>query len=134
MRLTAYAFLIFFLSATFYLMGFTSPLMDMYNQQQGQPISIPDLLSKMITAILTEEGLIQLGVVATAAVVVTLLTGFGAIYIFPILFLLVVLNYIIFPLSFVFDASMPDILKILLVAFFNMLTVLFIMNFVRGQS
>lgn len=67
-----------------------------------------------------------------AGVLATLLTGFSAMYVIPIIILIAVLEFFMFPLSFLF--SLPDLLLHPILAFFNIITALSVINFVRGGA
>lgn len=133
MRLTAYVILLFSISLVFYLLGYTN-LLSYYSQHQGGTMDFVNLLKTLAQAILSDEGISILLGVAITGLVATLLGGFGAMYIFPILMLLTFANYLLFPLSFLLDQSLPDIVKLPLIVLFNLLTLLTIITFVRGGN
>lgn len=131
MRLTAYILLLFSISLVFYLLGYTS-LLNYYTEQQGGTLDFMETLKTLTKAMLSDEGISILLGVAITGLVATLIGGFGAMYVFPIVMLLVFANYLLFPLSFLLDQTLPDIIKIPLVVLFNLLTLLTIITFVRG--
>ena len=131
MRLTAYIILLFSISFVFYLLGYTN-LLTYYAEQQGGTLDFDGVLKTLTQAILSDEGLSILLGVAITGLVATLIGGFGAMYVFPIVMLLVFANYMLFPLSFLLDQSLPEIIKLPLIVLFNLLTLLTIITFVRG--
>jgi hypothetical protein len=131
MRLIAYTILLFSVSLMLYLLGYTN-LLSYYAEQQGGPMDFVGILKTLAKALLSDEGLSVLLGVAITGLIATILGGFGAMYIFPMLTLLVFANYLLFPLSFLLDQDMPEIVKLPLVVFFNLLTLLTVITFVRG--
>lgn len=149
MKLSAYVLLLFAVSLSLYLMGFSSPIFYMWNAQGGDSLIIacsseslePEafeackqnaLINSMISNLTSDESLKLILGISILGLLTSLVGGFGAVYIVPMILLLVFINYIIFPISFVFDTSMPEIIKIPLITFMNVLTVLAIVHFIRG--
>jgi hypothetical protein len=149
MRLASYLVLLFSLSLVFYFLGYQSPLMQLLNNQgcsQAQ-IDAAEAAGTSLNCSLTVSSFLQvlasnmtsdnaLGALLGIAVVgaAVLLTGFGAIYIVPLLMLLAFFNYVVFPISFILDPALPPIIKYPLAVFFNLLTILAIVSFVRGNA
>lgn len=152
---TAYVILLFCISLALYFVGYTSPLLQYYNCQGQNSLSGTDIVqgsghaiqncpgvangtqsAGIANAFINDTtGLILIGFVALIAsgIISNLLgQGYSAIYIIPLLILMAVLNLVVFPMSFITQSAMPDILKIILIVFFNLLTVLAIISFVRG--
>lgn len=61
-----------------------------------------------------------------------LLSGFGVIYIIPMILLLVVLALFVLPFGFIFDSSYPIWITVPFVSFFNLMLVLAIISLIRG--
>ncbi len=140
MRFGAYVMLMFCISLVFYIIGYRSiALMTLYNNQAAVSnadgsIDYLRFVGVIVTSAITPQNALGLVVVGIAAAATTLLLGFAAIYIIPIAMLLLVMNYLLYPFSFVFDPSMPDIVKIPLYVFFNLMTMLAVMSFARGGN
>ena len=156
MKLSAYVMLLFAISLSLYLMEFRSPLIYMWEAQGESGLIIScnadnfkdaegvvdqvafnacrdnSLINKMISSLTSPESLTLILGIAILGLLTTFIAGFGATYIVPMIILLVFINYIIFPISFVFDTRMPDLIKIPLITFMNIITVLAIVHFVRG--
>lgn len=143
-----YIMLLFSLSLVFYFLGYQSPLMQTLNNQgcTQAEIDAAEAAGESLNCVLSMESFLRvlasnmtsdnaLAAVLGIAVIgaAALLTGFGAIYIIPLMMLLAFLNYVVFPLSFVFDPTMPGMIKYPLVVFFNILTILPIVSFIRGN-
>jgi hypothetical protein len=110
MRLTVYIMLLFSLSLVFYFLGYTNPLTQLMNNQgctQAQidaaaaagtslncAINIEGFLRTLASNMTSDSGLASLlaiGIIGAAA----LLSGFGAIYIVPLMMLLAFLNLLL---------------------------------------
>lgn len=136
MRLGAYVFLLFSLSVMCYLFGYPSILLFMYNNNGEANQDLPSLISNMAAAFLNpSNGLALLAVAGLAVSVLAAFLGGGyiAIYLVPMIILVFILNFVIFPLSFIFDSALPTTIKVILVSFFNLLTILAGTSFVRGS-
>lgn len=148
MRLETYIMLMFSISIVFYFLGYTSPLMMVLNNQgctqaqidaaaiAGTSLSCSITPSSFLTVLasnMTSDNAIAalLGIAVIGAAV--LLSGFGAIYIIPLMMLLAFMNYVVFPISFIFDPLLPAIIKYPLIVFFNLLMILSIISFTRGS-
>jgi len=80
-------------------------------------------------------GVIFGGTVFIAVGILSLILGFSAIYIIPLLILIGMLNYFVFPIGIIFaSAEMPEILSVSILFFYNFITVMAIITFVRGNS
>jgi hypothetical protein len=78
-------------------------------------------------------GQVVIGTVITAVVtsIAILLSGFGAIYIIPVIILIAVVNLFLPSLAYI-TTGMPTLLAIPLTLFLNLLLFLAIVNFIRG--
>lgn len=136
----------FAISAILYMMGQNSILGQIYAQQGSGALSASDTSATSINPlnILTIwqntgavfDVIMVFLVVLIGAGVITQALGFGSFYIFPAIIFFAVMNFIIFPFSFIIDPSidMPDILKIPIIVLFNIMLVMAIMSFVRGSD
>lgn len=143
MRLGAYIFLIFSISLVLYFMGYTSVLLELFGNQGSKPIVLlcseaevgegcSGLINNMINAILNPTGMLA---VVGLIVAVALITGFSAMYLIPLLLLIAILDFVVFPFSFILDpATLPPEFGIPIIVLFNLLTVMAITNFIRGGS
>jgi hypothetical protein len=75
-----------------------------------------------------------IAVLLAAAILTIFLQGFAAVYIIPALFLVTFINVVVLPYSFIFDPAMPDLIKMPLVALLNIITVLAVVDFIRGGA
>jgi hypothetical protein len=108
----------------------------LYEQQGEGNMDMGAILSSIGEQILSEPAslaLIGLSALIGFAFARIIAGGFSVMYIIPLIMLLAILNYVVFPLSFIFDAGFPEELKIIFVVFFNLLTVLVGLGFVRGS-
>jgi hypothetical protein len=124
----------------FYFLGF-GPIVQILDEKGNVALKLvcdtpnPESIEE---ALLCEDPNVVLGSalawILLAGGLAALITGFSAIYVIPIILLLAFLNFFIFPLGFVFGGTdvVPDILKTPIIAFFNVLTVLAVTNFIRG--
>lgn len=133
MRFGAYVMLMFSIALVMYLLGFQSILLYIWTNQNENALEHKDVLTEIAHSITSEEGLQLLLGIAVIGVVATLLGGFGATFLVPLLILLVVLNYVVFPISFLIDPNVPAIIRIPAIIFINILTILSILDFIRGR-
>lgn len=61
-------------------------------------------------------------------------SSFSVMFFIPLLMLSAVLNYFVLPTSFLFDSTLPDVLRIGVAVFFNILLLLTMLEFIRGQA
>lgn len=150
MRLFSYIILLFSLSLVFFFLGYTSPLSAVLANQgctqaqiaaaQAAGTSLNCIMDtqSFITAlasnITSSTSLNTLLGIAAVGFAISLLTGFTTIYLVPLIMLLVFLNYVVFPISFIADPLLPDFVKIPLFVFFNILTVMAMVSFIRGGN
>jgi hypothetical protein len=126
----------FSISVVFYFLGFP-PLLTRLFDTQGQFIDIGVLLKTLFESIGTTSALTTLGLSLATAVLLTYFSGFGAVYVLPLFLLVGFLNLFVFPVSFLLDpanVAMPVELNIVLQVFFNILTALTIIDFIRGGA
>ena len=148
MRWENYVLFLFSLSVVFYFFGYTSPLMKTLSNQGCTDAKIAEakangtelncvvdaasLLKAIAQNITSDKSLEDLLLISVVGFAALLLTGFGTIYLIPLIMLLTLLNYVVFPISFIADPALPDFVKYPLVVFFNLLTVFAISSYVRG--
>ena len=132
MRFAAYMIFLFSISTVLYFMGYQPVAVD-YISKGSQPykITCPD------TNPTCQDPTVILGamfaVLVLAAALITLITGYSAIYVIPIFLVLAVINFFLLPLNFLMTIEEP-LIKYPVMGLFNILTVLAILNFVRGQT
>lgn len=103
----------------------------MQGETSLQPL---DILSLLADTVLSDIGLLALGIITAVGVVASLLAGFGATFLIPLLILTAIMTYVVFPISFIFDPSLPILLKAPVLVLFNILTIFSIVDFMRGRS
>jgi hypothetical protein len=138
----------FSMSLVLYFMGFSSPLLYLWNNQGAhalEPVCDPatqlncqntGVLNRLTMAILPSGDLLIAGLIALAitGLVASLLGGFSAMFIIPLLIVSAVAVYLVLPFSFIFSMAMPDEIRIPLFVFMNIITVIAFIDFVRGSS
>ena len=148
MRLTAFVIMMFSISLVMYFMGFQSPILYLWNNQGGtymQPQCVATNNSACLqsgaanivgNALVPGGDTILAGLtgLALVGVVASLLGGFSAVYILPLLIVSAVLGYLILPVSMLFSLAMPDVVRIPLIVLYNILVVITVVGFVRGQA
>jgi hypothetical protein len=142
MRLEAYVILTFSIGLVLYLLGYQSiGIMMLFGQQGGGFLDFGTILNVMTSSILNGGSgtgplaVIGLGLVAAAAT--ALILGFSALFIIPIVMLIALLNFLVFPFSFLITAPNDPIASafyIPFVVFMNILCVLALASFVRGGN
>ena len=130
----------FAISLVFYFLGFTSIMgymADNHEEQFGS-LFMPLACEEGTECDENDSALLNLIITAVSigalGIVIALFTGYSAVYLVPILLLIAILNLIIFPISFIFDPAMSEFIKIPLVMFFNIMSILAIINFIRGST
>jgi hypothetical protein len=130
----------FAISLVFYFMGFTSVLGYMADNHETQfgSLFMPLACEEGTDCDTNDNALLNLIITSVSigalGIVIALFTGYSAVYLVPILLLIAILNLVVFPISFIFDPSMSEFIKIPLVMFFNVMTILAIVNFIRGAT
>ena len=144
MRLSTYLALLFSISLVFFLMGFPS-VAQQVEANGGNPLTImgvgnsSDVVNDIRNNSGSSEGSIM-GVIFGATVfmavgILSFILGFSAIYIIPLLILIGMLNYFVFPIGMIFSsAQIPEVLSVSILFFYNFITVMAIVTFVRGNS
>jgi len=131
MRWGAFVLLLLSISLTLYFVGYR-PIINVIEDKGESPLSIAceteDAFCDNQEVIL---GAIFLTLTAAAGLT-ALVLGYSAIYIIPILLLMALLSFFIYPLDFLMGA--PDIIRYPVLAVFNVLSVLAVMDFVRGRA
>jgi hypothetical protein len=134
MRLTNYVMLWFAITVVFYFLGYPPAILGFLSATYSTDgyLSLDKLLISLFNSITTDAGLAALGISALAALALTFLSGFGAIYIIPIFIIIVVFNVLVFPVSMIITPDIPDIVRLPLLLFFNILLLLTAITFIRG--
>lgn len=131
MRFPAYIILMFGISLSLYFLGY-QPIAVQMLAQGSSPVKI----NCEGTAICEDQTVIIGSIfffLIAAAALITLVTGFSAIYVIPIFILLAVLNFFVLPMNFMMSVTEP-LIKYPVLALLNTLTVLAVINFIRGGS
>ncbi|MDD3906561.1 MAG: hypothetical protein PHS46_08610 [Candidatus Omnitrophica bacterium] len=135
MRLGAYILLMFSITVVFYMMGYNSVALNaLYAAQSGDTFDIATFLGHLAEGALAPQNAIGTVLALIAGAAATLIAGYAAIYIIPLAFLLMFLNLVVYPFSFVLDPAMPDMIKVPLVVFFNLLSIMAVLSFIRGGN
>lgn len=129
MRFTAYIILLFSISLSLYFLGY-QPIAVQFLAQGSTPVHINCEGQAVCQDQNVILGSVFFFLIASAALI-TLVTGFSAIYVIPIFILLAILNFFILPLNFMMSVQEP-LIKYPILALLNMLTVLAVSNFIRG--
>jgi len=134
MRFEAYVIFMLCIATVFSMIGLTEPLYTLYDAQDGQFIKLNSPSDS------SEDNFFNIlifgiaGAVGIVAVAIALITGYSAMFIIPLVMVFLILNFFVFPFSTIFNTpGMPEIVGYLLVVFFNGITVLAVMSFIRGR-
>jgi len=126
-----YLILLFSMSVMLYLAGYTSPFLALEDKLGSNTNLLDTLLTDMINIFTNPAFLTAIGIGAVAS----LLVGSGnysVIYLVPVVMLSVFMNYFILPLSFIYDVTLPGLIKTLFVVFMNLFLFLAVIEFIRG--
>lgn len=131
MRFVAYVILLFSISLVLYYMGY-GPIVSIFGTRGAEPLSISCPQDDVFCTDTTVVIGAMIFIILSAGVLVTLVSGFSSFYIVPLLLLIAVLNFVVFPFNFIMSA--PSSLAVPVMVFMNILTVLAVLNFVRGGA
>lgn len=131
MRFVAYVIMLFSFSVILYYMGY-GPIITIFEEKGAAPLSISCPAGNPFCTDTTVVIGAMIFIILSAGILVTLVSGFSSFYIVPLLLLIAVLNFVIFPFNFIMSA--PTELAVPVMVFMNILTVLAVLNFVRGGA
>ena len=137
MGLTTYVMLMFGISIAFFFLGFAPPLFASAGCNTASTTCAPadnlayTVINNILNAIISNPAATGL---AGVAVVTSIILGgsFVVIYIIPALILIAVANFVFLPTSFMFSDVLPIEIRLIVLAFLNLLLILTIVSFVRG--
>ena len=146
MRLTTYAMLVFAACLVGYFLGYQSGLTNLWSVTQGH-ITVDTLLTQISQSI-TSIGALNAVIGGSAVVVLiglSVLSGFGAMFIIPLIILMIVANWFVFPIGLFADPSCTVITSVAgacaygtfnlpIFAFLNIITILTYIEFIRGSA
>lgn len=149
MNFTNFAYLCVAIALVFYFMG-AGPMVQLYNQQGGGflklscPADTVTYGTVNATGTYTNESsqcqdtfftqLVTILVIGGLGIVLSLVIGFSAMYIIPLLLLWICINLFVFPFSFLLDPAFPAEMLIPVTVIMNVLTGLALLNFIRGPT
>jgi hypothetical protein len=127
--LRVYVIILFGMSVCLYLVGYTSPLLQLATTTEGD-ISIA-LLNSFI-AIFTNP--VFLGILGATSVASYLTAGGNTsiTYLFPIFLIMAMMNFFILPTSFILALELDPFIKILVAGFLNLMLGLAMVEFIRS--
>jgi hypothetical protein len=143
MRMQTLVIFIFALCLVGYFMGMKSGMTDLLSNQGGTALSADSILHTIFPFLASSTGVMAiLGIVAVG--VFSMYAGFSAVFLIPAIILVAMMNYYIFPSSFFTDMSCVSMTAlgecelsefgIPFTVFLNLLTILAIIDFIRGSS
>lgn len=132
MNISTYIFVLFSISAIFYLMGYQPIIFTTLAGEVGtdQPIA-QTLINNFFNIFSNPLFLTALGITAVASFLLSS-ANFSVFFIVPIIMLSVFANIFILPSSYLFDPNLPDFLKLFIGIFFNLFMMMAVINFIRG--
>lgn len=143
MRFVTYVVLMMCIAIAAYMFGMQSPAMAIIAAQGGAPFDIGTFIVDMLEKITGDLFLLGLLGAAATIGIISIMTGFGAMYIIPTIILAIVANLFVFPISDVIGgctASAAAVsclygdLSLILMLILNTLGILAVLNFVRGGT
>lgn len=146
MRFAAYAVFMVCLCAVFYMLGMNTPIFSIaglaVGEDEGDAQVVMLNCPESATGYNTDEPcgdtlfnflILSFGVMISI-VALAFVSGQAAIYIVPLIFVYVIINFFVFPFGSILSyGAMPGEIQILLVALFNTITLLGILSFIRGN-
>jgi hypothetical protein len=105
--------------------------------QQPTALTVDSVVIGVAHSILSNaniETALALGILGLAGAFVALnyLSGFSANFLVPALIIIVVMNFLFFPISIITDASLPLFLKFFVFVVYNTFTIIATIDFIRG--
>lgn len=143
MRLSMYLSLLFSISLVFYIAGYTPVGWQVLTMTSGGIFNIApdgnidDTIQPTEELVAENSGsvlLILFGTIMASVLVLSFVLGFSAIYIIPAILLFGILNFFVFPLGAILDLAMPDMLRVSIIFFYNFITVMAVITFIRGGN
>lgn len=141
MRVGTFIVVMFSTAFVFYLMGYNSIIFDTLIGALGTDEPIAQNILNQITNIFQGgDGVLALGIFALlgiAAVTSFVLTGSNqlGLFIVPLVLMAILMaNFVVFPLSFMFDQTLPELVRFSMFGFLNLWLMLAIIGFIRGDS
>lgn len=132
MRFSAYILLIFCISMSLYFIGYDN-IISHFQEKGHSPI----ILNCQEDDPFCNDNTVIIGsIIATiglATAIATLVSGYSAIYILPIILLLGILNFVVFPLDFLMSIEDP-LIRFPVLGLFNLLLIISFLDFVRGNA
>lgn len=132
MKMAAYVLLMASVAILMYMAGNESILMGMLNNPSYAALLTTDGsadLAKMNLWVLGAAGILTVAL----GLAIASLTGFGSLYIVALILAFAFLNLVVFPIGSILDPSTPDIVKIPMILFFNILLFITIYSEGRGR-
>ncbi len=114
MRFVAYVIMLFSFSVILYYMGY-GPIITIFEEKGAAPLSISCPAGNPFCTDTTVVIGAMIFIILSAGILVTLVSGFSSFYIVPLLLLIAVLNFVIFPFNFIvssiykYDRGMFDL-------------------------
>jgi len=137
-----YIMMLFGISVALYLLGYTSPFLEVLNQTgvdsstgEASASNFWDyFINKFLETFTSKEFLATMAIPIVGSILLSGSSGQSGYFVIPILFLTVMANFFILPTTFIFSAELPAILKVLINSFLNLFLLLTIVEFVTGRS
>ena len=143
MRLSMYLSILFSITMVFYVMGFSAVGTDFLLKNQV-PLNIvgggnsTDVTNDVYYNAGTSEGsilgIIIGGFIVTGVIFAVLILGASSTYIIPLLILMAILNFFVFPINMILDPMMPEMLKYIIIGLYNLMTIMAVVTFIRGSN
>ena len=141
MRFSSYIIFLTCVGIVLYFMGYT-PLVSIFNEKGTGLVTLTCQLPDTAISIQSLDQLqpncdsqtVVMGaifmLITVVAIIVGLITGFSALYIIAAVILMAVVDFFVFPMSFLLSA--PDLIRYPSLVLYNALTVLAAVSFIRG--
>lgn len=126
--------LLFGIGIAFYFAGYQPLILTTLGGQVGTTTPIATTLINNLYAIFTNP--LFLSALGISAVTSFVLGGgaFSVVFLIPLIMISVFANIFILPSSYLFDATLPPEMVLIIGVFFNLFLMLTILEFVRGGS
>lgn len=139
MAVKTYIMMLFGISVTLYLLGYTSPFLAILSQsgieESGSSTIIWDNLINSFLNVFSNPILwASMAIPIVGSILMAGSSGQSSYYVIPLLFLIAMANFFVLPTTYIFSAEIPVILKIIINSFLNLFLLLTIVEFITGRG
>jgi len=140
MAVKTYIMMLFGISVALYLLGYTSPFLEILSQtgvEESGSASIiwNNIINNFLSVFSNPILWTTMAVPIVGSILMSGSSGQSSYFVIPLLVLTTVLaNFFVLPTTYIFSAEIPTIVKIIVNSFLNLFLLLTIIEFVTGRG